>query len=72
MSVGSLSLLLASNTAFRGWIGKKTFETDLFATVDANPELSTLDTCSRRLDVANFLDVAVDERKVQVGQRIGD
>ena len=70
MRVHALALLLADDAAPRGRPGAQALVADVLAAVVADTVFAVLDTRARRLDVADLLDVPVDEREAHVGERV--
>jgi hypothetical protein len=62
-------LVLARNAALRGRISEQALEIDLRAAIGAEAERAFLCSLPRSHNVAEFLDVAVKLRRVEVGER---
>jgi len=66
MCVSPLVLSLTGKAPLRGRISEQAIEGNVTATGDARSEATVLDACSRSFDIAQFPDVAVDNREVEI------
>src|SRR5574340_785406 len=69
--IGLFVLVLAGVAAPGGRVGEQAFEGDVLAAIDAVAEAAPLQALARRLDVAQLVDLTVNDGSAEVRQHVG-